>query len=329
MKLDAIYDVDGMGSTDFFDPSTIPTDGSDRENTRIHARQSRVNLDARGPSPAGTVRAFVEGDFYGSGNAFRLRHGYGTVGGLLGGQTWTTFMDEDALPPTLDFEEPQALVFERVAMLRWTQRFDGQKLAAIAVEQATGAVSASAGTGTTETPWPFVTARARKTGDKGHVQLSGFFGSVRFRPTSGSTTDVPLWGVNASVRVNPTKRDQLIVQGGWGEGTAAYRNGVVAAPDGSGDLVALPEGGATLSYRRTLNERYSAHGVVNYGYTDNSAGQAGGELKATTYAALNLVRHLTDRAWIGVEYLYGEREDKDGSKGQNHRIQISTKVDLI
>jgi hypothetical protein len=65
-KLDMIHDFNGMGSTDNFVVTSIPTDGSGVENTRVHARQSRLNLDARGPSQFGTVRVFFEGDFYGT-----------------------------------------------------------------------------------------------------------------------------------------------------------------------------------------------------------------------------------------------------------------------
>ena len=79
IKVDLIHDFDAIGSTDSFDPRTIPTDGSDAgTNTRMHARQTRLNLDVRGPTSAGDVRLFAEGDFFGSGNAFRLRHAFGT-----------------------------------------------------------------------------------------------------------------------------------------------------------------------------------------------------------------------------------------------------------
>ena len=46
----------------------------------------------------------MEGDFYSSGDQFRLRHAYGEIGDLLVGQTWTTFTDVAAAPATLDFE---------------------------------------------------------------------------------------------------------------------------------------------------------------------------------------------------------------------------------
>src|SRR5262245_23722930 len=81
VKVDLIHDFDEIGSTDSFDPRTIPTnDESDPgTNTRVHARSSRINLDIRTPTSIGPMRAFVEGDFFSDQNGFRLRHAYGTV----------------------------------------------------------------------------------------------------------------------------------------------------------------------------------------------------------------------------------------------------------
>ncbi len=135
IKVDLIHDFDAIGSTDSFDPRTIPTDGSDAgTNTRMHARQTRLNLDVRGPTSAGDVRLFAEGDFFGSGNAFRLRHAFGTLGPVLGGQTWTTFMDEDAMPETLDFESPIAFPLIRQAQIRLRHEFGDGSYGAIALE---------------------------------------------------------------------------------------------------------------------------------------------------------------------------------------------------
>ena len=46
------------------------------------------------------MRAFIEGDFAGSGsgNLFRLRHAYGQWRKLTIGQTWSTFSDPEAEP---------------------------------------------------------------------------------------------------------------------------------------------------------------------------------------------------------------------------------------
>jgi hypothetical protein len=167
IKVDLIHDFDEIGSTDSFDPRTIPTDdeGDPGVNTRMHARQTRLNLDVRGPLEDGeTLRLFVEGDFFGDGNAFRMRHAYGVYGGLLGGQTWSTFMDEDAMPETLDFESPIAFPLIRQAQIRW--RSDLPDLSAgsywaVALEDPASRIATPPVAGEIEEATPDLTARFR------------------------------------------------------------------------------------------------------------------------------------------------------------------------
>jgi hypothetical protein len=119
-KLDLIHDFDPNGSTDTFDPRSIPVDGSEGTNTRIHARETRFSLGIAGPAEGRDLHLFFEGDFYGTGNTFRMRHAYAQYGALLAGQMWTTFMDEVNVPPTIDFETPLAAPFVRQGLFRFT-----------------------------------------------------------------------------------------------------------------------------------------------------------------------------------------------------------------
>ena len=43
--------------------------------------------------------------------------------------------------------------------------------------------------------------------------------------------------------------------------------------------------------------------------------------KDATYYSANLIWLPTDRMGVGIEYLYGSRENKDGGFGAAHRIQ--------
>jgi hypothetical protein len=58
---------------------------------------------------------------------------------------------------------------------------------------------------------------------------------------------------------------------------------------------------------------------------DNTAGQPDNSLYMTNYFAANLIWHFTDRAFAGVEYLHGTRENKDGDSGYANRLQFSVK----
>ncbi len=86
--------------------------------------ESRLTLDMRGPvegkraadvssRPTSTAAATV----------LRLRQAYGSWGGLLAGQAWSTFVDDANFPNTIDFESPIAFPSIRQAQVRWTTKF--------------------------------------------------------------------------------------------------------------------------------------------------------------------------------------------------------------
>ncbi len=182
-KLDLIHDFDPNSSPDTFDPRSIPVDGSQGTNTRIHARETRLSLGIVGPAEGRDLTLFLEGDFYGTGNTFRMRHAYAQYGALLAGQTWTTFMDEINVPPTIDFETPLAAPFVRQGLLRITTGLSKRSDLAFAVEESDPEILVPPGVqGATEKTWPDFVARFRFTNRRGHLQLSGFVGQTRSRP---------------------------------------------------------------------------------------------------------------------------------------------------
>ena len=166
-------------------------DGSKGTNTRIHARETRLSLGIEGPAEGRDLKLFLEGNFYGTGNAFRVRHAYAQYGVLLAGQTWTTVMDERNIPPTIDFETPLAAPFVRQALLRITTGLSKRSDLAFAIEESDPEILIPRGVqGTTEKPWPDFTTRFRFNHSRGHVQLSGFVGRTRFRNVTGVSSDM-------------------------------------------------------------------------------------------------------------------------------------------
>src|SRR5262249_10396781 len=152
---DLIHDFDANGSPDTFDPRAIPVDGTKGTNTRVHARETRLSLDLQGPAEGRNLELFIEGDFYGAGNSFRLRPAYGQDGPLLAGQTGTTVMDADNVPPTIDFETPLASPFVRQGLVRVTTGLSKHLTWAVAVEEADPVILIPpAVPGTTEKTWP-------------------------------------------------------------------------------------------------------------------------------------------------------------------------------
>jgi len=326
VKLDMIHDFDPIGSPDFFDVSKIPTDGSKGESTNLHAKETRLLIDTRTPTKIGTVRAYVEGDFYGSGGSFRLRHAFVELGETwLAGQWWSNFMDENIIPATLDFEKPAAYVFARHAMLRWKKALSDHAYLAIALESPNANGQEPPQAGEFESPLPDLTMRYRLTKDWGHVQLSAFAAQIRYRYASGGKDNLSLFGINLSGQYKLLQKDYLIYQLVYGPGVGRFRGGLSVALDENDELEALTDFAFTVGYQHFWTEKFSSLFTYNWGSNDNTAGQPGSDIHQIGYFAGNFLWHVLDNAFVGVEYLHGRREDKSELDGTANRLQFSVK----
>ena len=330
VKLDAIHDFDPIGSTDSFNPRTIPVPGGEGTNTRFHARESRVSLAVVGPVEGRDLKLVVEGDFYGANNGIRLRHAYGQYGLLLAGQTWTTFMDEDNIPNTIDFETPLSQPLVRQGLVRFTFDLSKRTLLAFGIEDSDPRLLPPPGVeGTTEKALPDFTARLRFTTGPGHVQLSGFVGQTRFRPTTGDPTDVTIGGVLASARFRVFPRDSAYAQVSWGPGLGRYRGDLSVMPDASGELRAVEVTAFLVGYEHYWTSRWSSNVVVSPAWLGNDPGEALAPDHRFDYVAVNLrYWFIENRAWAGVEYLYGRKEVRSGEQGSANRVQFAVRFNI-
>lgn len=329
VKLDLIHDFDAIGDTDAFKTSSIPVpEQSSDGNTRLHAKETRLNLDARTTTGLGDFRVFVEGDFFGSGDTFRLRHAYGELGEFLGGQTWTNFMDIDSRPDTLDYEGPDGSVFLRQAQARWTKPLGEDTQLRLALEQPDADLTAPTGA-IQETVLPDLTAGFHLHRGRCDTYLSGIARQIGYE-ASGISDEVFGWGLNLSGILKTWGKDDFRYQIAYGEGIASYIEdfrglGANAAPDASGDLEALPVLAGFLAYRHLWSEEFRSNLVYSYADIDNSAGQPGDAINQTDYVAVNLIWSPIKSVDVGGEYLYGNRENQDGQSADANRVQFSAK----
>jgi hypothetical protein len=332
VKLDVIRDFKPIGSEDSFDPRTIPLDGSSGANSNVHAKETRLSLDIRGMAENRELRMFIETDFYGTSSALRLRHAYGGYGGLLAGQTWSTFMDDDNLPRTIDFEAPMAFAQIRQAQARWTQKLRETITWSAAVEDNKSAIVLPTNIpGKAEYPMPDLVTRFRFDVPRGHVTTSAFLGEARFRPTDGDTDSVSLWGTMASAKFTTFGRDYVYGVFTTGEGIGRYRGGTTAIPDDTGALHAVGGNAYMAGYEHFWTERWSTNAVYSLTGTWDKDFFSSTVTKELQYGAVNLLYwFLGDRAWTGVEYIYGRKEvyGESNDNGTAHRVQYAVRFNL-
>lgn len=353
VKMNFVNNFDPLVIQDRFIVGSIPPDeyslDGATEGFAVTAQQSRVNLDLREQTPAGSLRAFVEGDFAGSGDTFRLRHAFGQFGQVLAGKTWSTLMDLDASPEELDFEGINGRVNVRQAQLRFFPPVGKALNLSVALEDP--APDVSGGTGVSK--WPDIVIGVdrlpggrlawadRKSGWSARTNLIGRQIEARANDV-GDTESAIGWGIVASGRI-PVRlwdeRDQFLWQLIYGDGIGRYVNdlGTVGGQDAifspQGKLKTLSVFAGYLAYQHWWNTRWRSNATISWVNVDTYEFQSSEEYQTlfgpaydrTLRTAINLVFTPVQRVELGAELLWGERENGDGSTGDASQLQVSAK----
>ena len=76
------------------------------------------------------------------------------------------------------------------------------------------------------------------------------------------------------------------------------------------------------------NETLSSNFTYAENSLDNAPLQRAAEVHKTTYVAANLLAQPLDRVTVGIEYLYGLRQNINGDSGNANRVQFAVIFDL-
>jgi len=330
VKADFIYDFDPIDETDSFITTSIPVGAPHRTNARFHARQTRLSFDTRWASNERTVRVFVEGDFFSEGDQYRLRHAYGEVGSLLVGKTWTTFTDVAAAPATLDFEGSVSSVNRRQAQARWTQPILCEDLTlALAVEDTRFIIEAPVDiTADPRSPSPDFVGHLRLKRQWGQFQVGGLYRIVGVQPEGRDVVTAPAWGLNFTGAILLPRSTKAYYQIVFGDGIGSYRSLPDAAPTSADTMGLLPLFGWMVGLTHDWTDRLSSNFTYAENRLDNTASQGPDDVHRTTYLAANLMWSPWERVRVGIEYLYGLRENVDHAVGPANRLQAAFIFDL-
>ena len=261
-RMTLVHTLGPLGTEDRFVTSSIPV-GSDQQagedaRTVDSPSASRFGLDLRTPFERTTVRTFIEGDFAGSKNTFRLRHAFMQTNRWIIGQTWSTFSDPEAEPIGLDFEGLNAISLFRQAQIRYTHPLREQLQLALALENP--APDLTGATAVNLTP-DFIARLRWQPGSamSGPLRLSAtqhVQAAIIGRQLRGEATDQPQltlstggFGVNVSGELVPgwdrDDRIKFATNNGWGIGKYITDLGTLGGQDAiydpaAGTLRALP-----------------------------------------------------------------------------------------
>jgi len=299
------------------------------------ARTSRFGIETSTPTGIGAVGVKLEGDFNAanleSGQSFtnsvlfRLRQAYGTVGGLLVGQTWSNFLDLASYPDTVDFNGPGSIALIRQPQIRYTLPVGPASLA-IAVENAPGTDGddfgeAGGGNRTRVSTIPDFTANLGFSGKWGSASVRGVTRNVKLVDSAAAPTKTlnkQGFGGAASAALK-IGGDTLVVHGVYGSGIGRYifNVGLSVGPNGmlvgANDLTAVdtaayhvgythvwaPEFRSNVVWSQTFIMNPTVGGVDQLGNTDNHR---------MDQIFVNSFWTFAKNAEFGLEYGWGQRK---------------------
>ncbi len=345
-------------------PSRIPVAnpeefGSDGQ-AMVSVKQSRFGVKGNFPTAKGDIRTVFDFDLFGVGDdagqtTFRLRNVYGEWGQLLAGQTNSLFMDGDIFPNTIDYWGPNGMVFLRNPQIRWTP-LSGTNTFAVALENPSNDIDSGQYRQVDDFPgvqgdqkYPDLTAQYRNKGDWGHVQVAGILrwigAEVVADKDPGTAEDIGVvyddndtgWGVNVTTVINVLAKDAIRAGVVYGDGIASYMNdgGMDAGPDqgllpdgslpGNTKVEAVPLLGVSVYYDHWWSSQFSSSIGYSYNEVDNTDGQTADTYKKGQYSSVNLLYYPVENIMVGGEFLWGDRENKNGDSNNDTRAQFSVK----
>jgi len=348
VKLVAFTDFGGTIPSYDFVTSLIPIPTNNYGQFDLFANYSRINVKTVGKIKNYTIVSFIEGSFSGINNAFKLRHAYVSFLGLTVGQTWSTFMDLQAAPPTIDGEGPGNQIALRHPMLRYTYYYKDKLQAAFAVEMSQLLMDEEVvkpfGIYAQKQRIPDFIAHIKYEDKFGHIQFGALLAMINYGDSSQTQRSLytPSYGFSFSGTFNLWKEAKLYYQfdGGKGIGSyiqdlSMYNYELLPTFSGNRKVNTVWMYGGYLALQQFWTKKI--HSNVVYGMTRLETPKGDHAIyeqyvpyyyKYGQYLAVNTFWNFYDFANVGIEYVWGEKCNLNGEKGHANRVNLLFQYDF-
>lgn len=356
VHLDAYVDAKSRQTGDWAaDIGSQPVSGVPANDTRtgkanLTARSSRLGVKTLTPTEIGSLRTVLEADFnknpsgadgvlnntqitnnYG----FRLRLASGELEGawgrLLAGQTWSTFMNLDAAPETLDFNGHGSAAFVRQPMIRYAGRLGEAGELALAMENPHGALD-----GGTAQATPNIDKRPDFIANWSLVRPWGSLSvqalATEYRYDNGTVAArAGGHGLGFGGSFKPTEKDSLTFQLTTGKGLGRYlptTSWHIASYNAGGNTVRLYRSNShVLGWSRNWTDKVRTN--LSAGSTrildnwDSDFSDGVMDSRKMTEGFANVIMRIAKNTEWGLEYSWGRRDtfawtNGAGATGQSH-----------
>ena len=323
-------------------------------NTFAGVRQSRLGFRSSTPTDLGDLKTIFEFELFGTGadegqTTFRLRHAWGELGTIGGGQYWSPFTDPDVYPNSLEYWGPTGIPWYRNVQLRYTPLQTETSSFMVALLRPGASGDQGLYTDRVELagirprfPLPDFAAAYRHSGTWGYVRTAGMLRRINWDDTlddqfdlSGDATG---WGWNVSSSLNAGKNDVLRMQFTVGEGIQNEMNDSpidIGIENNLGNAVTpivgqpIPIVALSVFLDHKYNDKFSTAIGYSWQDNDNTNAQAPDAFKVGHYALGNLLYYPAPNVMFGGELQWGRRENfSDGFQSDGFKVQFSFKYNF-
>lgn len=319
------------------------TPGS-KSKFQLSAMQSMLYLNFVGlPNTENQIGAFIGMNFL---NDYVpvLQYAYLKWRGLKAGYDYTTFSDNGAMPPTIDYEGPNAGTAFPTPMISYTYNFGRKKAwsATLGLELPQYSITTNHYTSTVTQGVPDIPIALKYTwnGKQDWIRAAAVIRNLTYREdTSEKNVDIVGWGVEISGTSEIVPDLRAFWQGVYGHGIDSYIQDLSGlnmdlVPRGSGYPLKASKtwgafGGLQYDFSEDVYSSISYSHVRNYAKpwtTGVSATEWNGEYKYAQYAVANVFWNINTILTAGLEYIYGRRVNNDGSQAHTNRLQAMLQV---
>jgi len=351
IQTDIIYDIKQMDPdwVGGFRPSKIPVYPDDPGwgtygHTYFSVRPSTFKFEGVLPTNHnwGAVRLRFEFDLFGMGvhageTSLRFRIAYGDWGPLRIGKDWSTFIDLSAFPNNYEWWGPSGMALVPSVMVRYTKDFSEKSKFEISLESPGSEIDAgkireidpNLLNVNTKEILPDLIARYSLTDNFGSFKIAAMVRNLEYEVISidfekAENRSKFGWGINLTSNINIFQNKGVLhLQTVFGEGYAGYNNdgGVELAPDENNLAVTPFQFGFAAFYDHHITNRLT--GSIGFSETNqkNSAGQLEETFHKSYYSVTQLIYEvLKDKIFMGVNYQYGKKFNKDLASADDQRI---------
>ncbi|MGL5682505.1 MAG: DcaP family trimeric outer membrane transporter [Marinifilaceae bacterium] len=346
VQLQGVYDFNGCNINNnngynYFVTSQIPMQHFGKKQPspsfNLNVNQSTLFFKLIANTDVGRLNAYINMQFVGPNQTPQLQQAFIQFKGFTFGQAWSTFGDIAAAPNTIDLQGPPSALLVKNPMIRYGYNFNKNLSAELAVEYVVPTYTENKTKQLNPKAPDIPLAVKYQFKDGSYLRAAGIMRFLNYKentPHNQSEHTVVGWGAALSGNVKLCKMANFQFQGVYGNGIATYVQDVsgidydLIPRHTEGRLSSPTNWGAYGAFNLNWCKRVQSNLVYSYSRMQNMETLGGSAYKYTQYALANVIWQFSEYGQMGLEYIYGRKNEYDKNYGNASRANLMVRYNF-